>query len=89
MVKAAALRLQCPEGGGAAFPAGPAHGEFAHQDGKAQNGQKHQIDENKGGAAELAADVGEFPDVSDAHGAPGRYQNEAQPGLEGFTFCHY
>ena len=88
MVVIAALFFQNSEGGGAAAPAGSSHGEFAHQNGEAQNGEKQQIDEDEGGPAELAADVGEFPDIADSHGAPGGHQNEAQPGAEGLAVVH-
>ena len=46
--------------------AGAADGVLADQNRPAQNGETDQIEQDKGGAAVLAADVREFPYISEA-----------------------
>ena len=83
-VPAGARRFQNFEASGSAAAAAPADGKFADHHRDAHDQQEHQINQDEGGSAELAAQVREFPHVPDADGAAGTDQDEAQPGAEGF-----
>ena len=86
-VPAGTGRFQHFEAFGGAAAAAPADGEFADHHRDPHNEQEHQIDQDKGGASELAAQVGELPHIPDADGTAGAHQDESQPGAEGF--CRY
>ena len=59
-----------------------AHRKLHHEDGDAEHHQKDQVHEHESGAAVLARDVRETPDVAQAAGAAGRNEDEAQSGRE-------
>ena len=82
---AAAGGSQPVEAPGHALAAAPAQGEFAQEHGYPQDQQEQEIQENEGGSAVLAAQVGEFPHIADADGTAGADQDETQTGLEGIT----
>jgi|GEM_PF-5862849 len=83
-VPAGAGRLQGLEAFGGAAAAAPADGEFTDHHRDAHDEQEHQVDQDEGGPAELAAQVGELPHIPDADGAAGADQDETQTGAEGF-----
>lgn len=59
--------------------AATADGEFTDDDGQSQQKQAQQVNDKKSAAAVFAADIGKFPDIAQTNGAPGRYQDKAQP----------
>ena len=70
---------------GYAASSAPAHGEFAQEYRNPQDQQEQQIQQDESRSAVLAAQVGKFSHISDADGAAGADQDEAQTGLEGIT----
>ena len=82
----AALRLQGFIAQHRAFPAGTAHRQLHGQNGHAHQSQRQQVKQYEHAAAVGAGDVRKFPDISDADGTARADQQEAQPGLEVFTF---
>ena len=78
--------FQRPIGKHCALAAGTANGQLHGQDRKTHEYQKNQIQQHKQTAAILPDHIGETPDITDANGASGRYQQEPQPGLERFSF---
>ena len=78
--------LIAPDG---TLPAGPAHRQLHGQHRQAHDDQKQQIHQHKPPAAVLAHHIGKLPHIADAHGAARAHQQEAQPGLKGFSFLHF
>ena len=86
-VPAGAQRLQDFKALGGTAAAAPADGKFADHYRDPHDQQEDQVDQDKGGAAELTAEIGEFPHIPDTDGAAGADQDETQPGTE--RFCRY
>ena len=61
-----------------ALLAGAPRGKLHHEDWQAENGKKHQVQQDERAAAVLARDIGEAPDVAQADGTARAYQDEAQ-----------
>lgn len=87
-VPAGALGLQRLEGPGHALLAASAHGKLHHHHRQAHDDQKQQVHHHKGGPAVLAGDVGEPPYVAQPDGAPGGYEQKAQPGGKTLALFH-
>ena len=63
-------------------PGGAADGEFRQHNAEPDGQDEPEINDQKDGAAVLADQIREFPDISQSHGGPGGGQNESQPGAE-------
>ena len=78
--------FQCLIGPHRALAGSTPHRELHRHDGQAQNDQKEQVEQHKCAAAALTGNIRELPHVADADGTACRKQNEAQPGLQFFSF---
>ena len=78
--------FQCLIGPHRALAGGTAHRKLHGHDGQTQNDQKNQIKQHECAAAALTGNIGELPHVADADGAARGKQDEAQAGLQGFSF---
>lgn len=72
------LRLEHVERHGCTADARASDGKLCDHDGQAEDGQEDEIDEHERGAAILACDVREAPDIAESDGTARRDQDEAQ-----------
>ena len=78
--------FQCLIGPHRALAGGATHRKLHGHDGQTQDDQEHQIKQHECAAAALTGNIGELPHVADADGAARGKQDEAQAGLQGFSF---
>ena len=65
-----------------------ANGYVSRQQGEAECQHQHQIDEQEQSAAVLGTEIGEAPDIADAHRAARRSQHKAERTAETTAFFH-
>ncbi len=84
-VPAAPRLFQGLVGQDGAFAAGPAHRQLHGEHRHPHQQEEQQVKEHKDAAAVGPGDIGELPDVPNAHGAPHANQQEAQAGTKTFS----
>ena len=80
--------MQGAEGPEGVLPGPAADGHVRGQEDEAEGQHQHQVDKEEEAAAILGAEVGEAPDIADAHGAAGRRQHVAERGAEAAVLFH-
>ena len=82
------LLIRGAEGPEGVLPGPAADGHVRGQEDEAEGQHQHQVDKEEEAAAILGAEVGEAPDIADAHGAAGRRQHVAERGAEAAVLFH-